>query len=320
MLRVSPQTHSINKTNPLSRGLVLAHAFSEKGGTVAHDSLRRHDFTLNGAAFDIHGIRFDGSGYIQTPASENLNPGHLSIFTRCYIDADSNEVIFDKPYTSHNDPYYQYMLRTHAAVTRGFQLSLTLGGNWNYWVTGTAAYPTGERFSLAVTWNGVEPFIYVNGISLSLTKTGSDTGPISGYNTPLTLGRLTNVDTWNTTGNLDCFYLYNRALYHQEVLRFHADPYLIYRKPLKTLAVFAASSSTVQLDWTDNSGSESGFSIERSTTSATAGFAEIDTVGAGVETYNDTGLAADTYWYRVRAYDADGVYSDYSNVAEVTVT
>jgi hypothetical protein len=81
-----------------------------------------------------------------------------------------------------------------------------------------------------------------------------------------------------------------------------------------------AVTSTVQLTWADNSDNESGFSIERSTTSATAGFAEIATIGAGVTSHDDSGLAAGTYWYRLRSYDASGRYSDYSNVAEVTVT
>lgn len=78
---------------------------------------------------------------------------------------------------------------------------------------------------------------------------------------------------------------------------------------------------TVRLTWTDNSGDEDGFSIERSRTSATAGFSEVGTAAANATQYNDSSglLSGTTYWYRVRAYRGS-VYSDYSPVVEITTT
>jgi Fibronectin type III domain/Beta-propeller repeat len=79
------------------------------------------------------------------------------------------------------------------------------------------------------------------------------------------------------------------------------------------LAATAASSSQINLSWTDASSNETGFKIERSTGS----WSQIGTVGAGVRTYSSTGLAAGTtYSYRVRAYNASGD-SAYSNTATV---
>jgi beta-glucanase (GH16 family) len=83
------------------------------------------------------------------------------------------------------------------------------------------------------------------------------------------------------------------------------------------LTATAQSLSQINLTWTDNSDNEDGFKVERSTDNVN--FSQIGSVAAGVQTYLDTGLNADTrYYYRVRASDGLG-YSPYSNKAN-TVT
>ena len=69
--------------------------------------------------------------------------------------------------------------------------------------------------------------------------------------------------------------------------------------------------------WPDESSAETAFKIERSLDGAT-GWAEIVTVGAGVESFDDTDREGSTqYFYRVRATNANGD-SDYSNTANDT--
>ena len=83
----------------------------------------------------------------------------------------------------------------------------------------------------------------------------------------------------------------------------------------------AGSSGEINLSWTDESGLEEGYSIERKKSGED--FAEIGTVAADVETYNDTGLDPETeYTYRVRAYnenldEPELDYSSYSNQSSV---
>ena len=87
--------------------------------------------------------------------------------------------------------------------------------------------------------------------------------------------------------------------------------------PPSGLIATAASSSQINLSWTDNSSTETGFRIERSSSSA-GPYSEIATVGANVTTYSNTGLSASTtYYYRVRAYNANG-NSASSSVASAT--
>jgi hypothetical protein len=84
------------------------------------------------------------------------------------------------------------------------------------------------------------------------------------------------------------------------------------------LTATAASSTQINLSWTDNSTNETGFKVERKTGS-TGTWAQIATVAADVTSYSNTGLVAGTtYYYRVRAATGSG-NSDYSNQASATV-
>src|SRR5258705_545173 len=71
------------------------------------------------------------------------------------------------------------------------------------------------------------------------------------------------------------------------------------------LAAVAASSSQVNLSWSDNSNNETGFKVQRSTNGNS--FSLVATLGANVTTYANTGLTASTrYYYRVRSYNTKG--------------
>jgi hypothetical protein len=85
-------------------------------------------------------------------------------------------------------------------------------------------------------------------------------------------------------------------------------------KPTSATAT-AVSSSRIDLTWSDNSASETGYKIERKRTSAGT-YAQIAQVGANVQSYSDTnGLDANTrYYYRIRATNGT-INSDYSNQA-----
>jgi hypothetical protein len=84
------------------------------------------------------------------------------------------------------------------------------------------------------------------------------------------------------------------------------------------LVATAVSSSQINLVFSDNSSNESNFEVERS--SGGSAYVKVATLGAGVTSHSDSGLAASTnYSYRVRAINAAGA-SGYSNVSSATTS
>src|SRR4029077_11400249 len=87
-----------------------------------------------------------------------------------------------------------------------------------------------------------------------------------------------------------------------------------------SLVATAFSSTQINLSWTastDNVG-VAGYLIERCQGAACASFAQIAALG-NVTTYSNTALAVSTnYSYRVRATDAAGNLSAYSNISSAT--
>jgi fibronectin type 3 domain-containing protein len=72
-----------------------------------------------------------------------------------------------------------------------------------------------------------------------------------------------------------------------------------------TVRAVPASSTEIQLDWTDVSG-ETGYRVEQSADGST-GWITVAAIGKDVTTYLDSGLASDaTYYYRVFATNAGG--------------
>ncbi|MEK7560863.1 MAG: fibronectin type III domain-containing protein [Patescibacteria group bacterium] len=84
--------------------------------------------------------------------------------------------------------------------------------------------------------------------------------------------------------------------------------------PSNLLASVATTS--VNLQWTDNSTNEDGFGIERGTDGMN--FSEVASTTLGVNFYTDGPLASGTYYYRTRAFNIIG-NSGYSNTATATI-
>ena len=78
------------------------------------------------------------------------------------------------------------------------------------------------------------------------------------------------------------------------------------------LMAYPQSSTSILLNWTDNSNNETGFGIERGTTPSNLTL--VGSVGANIVEYVDTGLTPATqYYYRVYAIGTPPAKSGYSN-------
>ena len=83
-----------------------------------------------------------------------------------------------------------------------------------------------------------------------------------------------------------------------------------------SLTAKVTASTTINLHWTDTTGSETGFYVERSLNGTT--WTRLATLTANSTAYSNPSLASRTrYYYRVQAFNSTGV-SGFSNVASAT--
>ena len=86
-----------------------------------------------------------------------------------------------------------------------------------------------------------------------------------------------------------------------------------------TLTATAVSSGEVDLSWGASTGGVSGYLIERCSGASCSNFTQIATTTGTGTSYKDTSVGSSTsYSYRVRATDAVGDLSPYSNTASAT--
>ena len=100
----------------------------------------------------------------------------------------------------------------------------------------------------------------------------------------------------------------------------HGAPALSAPSNLTTARRGTPSKQRIDLSWTDNSTSEAGFVVERSTTSSfTTNLVTFPKTLANITSYGDSSVQKKTtYYYRVFAVDSAGTRSAPSNVASAT--
>ncbi|MFC5834295.1 LamG-like jellyroll fold domain-containing protein [Nonomuraea insulae] len=189
---------------------------------------------------------------------------------------------------------------------------------------GTASLALNTWSHLAATYDGTTIRLYVNGTQVSQRTAG---GPIRTDNGVLRIG---GNSLWGEyfTGLIDEVRVYNRALTPIQLQADMNTP--IGQEPAPdTQAPTAPGSPTAtggagsaQLSWTASTDNVAvdGYTVHRS---ATPGFTPsgANQVGSSqTTTFTDAGLAAGTYYYRVRAFDAAGNVSTSSAEVSAAVT
>jgi hypothetical protein len=171
--------------------------------------------------------------------------------------------------------------------------------------------------------------VYVNGVLDSGTLRGTVPASQILQSVNVNIGRRTSGYYFN--GVIDEIRIYNRALSQTEIQNDMNTPLgsgSTTTPPADTqsptppsLTATTASSSQINLSWTtstDNVG-VTGYRVESCAGSGCSNFVQIAT--PTTTTFSNTGLTAGTsYSYRVRATDAAGNLSSYSNVAATTTT
>ncbi len=174
---------------------------------------------------------------------------------------------------------------------------------------------SGDMHALAYD-SGAATEAYLPGVRIpvfhaaALTRTGSVKGGPYDGGTSQGLDKYGTIDITDNGGLIDVTYtgktttsattatVWKTYTFTTEAVAAPADP--------SALAATAASTSQINLTWTDNASTETGFKLERSP-NGTTGWTQIATPAANATSYSDTGLSAATaYYYRLRATNAAG--------------
>src|SRR5213079_3004540 len=293
------------------------------GTTVADASGNNHTGTISGATWTTAGrygsaLTFDGT----TAKVTAPNAASLGLTTGMTLEAWVNPTVAPTGWRTvidkNVDGYYLM-----ASSDQGNRPAV--GGTWtagNQNTFGPSGLPANAWTHLAATFDGATVRLYMNGVqvasraqtTLLTTSTGTLQIGANGY-----AGE-------NFAGRIDEVRIYNRALTTAEIqtdmnTAVGSAPTPDTQAPTApgTLTATAASGSQINLSWTaatDNVG-VTGYPVERCQGAGCTSFAPIGT--AAGTTYADAGLAANTsYSYQVRATDAAGNPSGYSNVASAT--
>jgi outer membrane protein assembly factor BamB len=307
-------------------GLVAAYGFNEGSGTsVADASGNGNTGTITGATWASAGkygkaLQFNGTNALVTvpnAASLQLSSGMTleAWVNPSTVNANWRDVIYKG-----NDNYYLEATSTNASKP---DAGMIAGGSYADAV-GTAKLTASTWSYLTETYDGSTLKLYVNG---TLVASTAHTGAIASSTNPLQIGG-DSLYGQNFAGLIDEVRLYNVALTAAQIQSDMATPVggsTDTQPPTQpgTLTSTAASASEVDLSWgasTDNVG-VTGYQVERCSGSGCTNFAQIATTTGTGTSYKDTSVSApNSYSYRVRATDAAGNLSPYSNVSTATTT
>ena len=307
--------------NPSS--LVAAYGFDEGSGTTVTDaSGNGNNGTISNATWSTsgkfgHALQFNGTTALVTisdAASLHLTTGMTleAWVNPSTVNANWRDVIYKG-----NDNFYLEATSATASRPDGGMIA---GGSYAD-AFGTSALPANTWSYLTETYNGSTLTLYVNGTQVATT---AHTGAIATSTNPLQIGG-DSIYGQHFAGMIDEVRIYNTALTAAQIQTDEATsvnpqgPDTTPPTQPGTLTATAVSGSEVDLSWgasTDNVG-VTGYDLERCQGTNCTTFAQIASPTG--TTYKDTSVSASTtYSYRVRATDAAGNFSTYSNTANAT--
>jgi chitodextrinase len=296
-------------------GLVAAYGFDEVSGTTAIDiSGNGNNGSISGAGRTTSGMYggalvFNGTIAVVTVS----NSASLDLTTGMTIEAWVNPSVVNSAW---RDAIYKGKDNYYLEVTTTSGSAPGVGGTFrtsDKILYGAAALPTNTWTHLAGTYDGNTVRLYVNGTQVA---SAAQTGSMATSTNPLQIGGDSLYGQF-FQGIIDEVRIYNVALTAAQIQTDMSSPLIVDTQlpsaPTNLVAT-AVTASQIDLNWTastDNVG-VAAYLVEREDTGA-INFVQIGTANAAA--YSDSGLSANSrYSYRVRAMDAAGNLSGYSEV------
>ena len=300
-----------------SSSLVAAYSFNEGSGTSVTDSSGNGNTgTVANTTWTTSGKYGSALVFNGTSALVTINDAaslHLStaMTLEAWVSASTVNAIYRDVIYKGNDAYYLEGTSTKSAFPSGGGTFGTASGE----VFGTAKLTANTWTHLATTYDGANLRMYVNG---KLVATLAKTGVIPTSANPLQIGGDSLYGQF-FKGTIDEVRVYNVALTIAQIVTDMNTPIAPDTQAPTAptnLTGNPISGTQINLSWTTSTDNVavSNYLIERCLGPGCSNFAQIGT--SATTTYHDTGVGANsTYNYRVRATDAAGNLSTYSNTA-----
>jgi chitodextrinase len=319
---LSPYSNTASATTsgfPAS-GLVAAYGFNEGSGSTINDASGNGNSgtivgTVSWSAQGKFGaaLSFNGATRVDIPTSGLLNLT-TAMTLSAWVRPSSTPTLWRDVIYKGNDNYFLMASSDNNAPA--------VGGTWpgsHQYASAATGLAVNTWTHLAATYDGTAARLYVNGVqAASFAMSGN---LVTSFH-PLQIGG-DSIFGQFFQGLIDEVRVYNRALTQTEIQADMGTPVTGTDTSAPTaptnLSATAMSAAQINLSWsasTDNVG-VTGYRVERCQGAGCGNFAQIAT--PTLTSFGDTGLSAGTsYSYRVRANDAAGNLSGYSNVASAT--
>ncbi|MEN6301175.1 MAG: LamG-like jellyroll fold domain-containing protein, partial [Armatimonadia bacterium] len=304
-------------------GLVAAYSFNEgTGATVADASGNGNTGTIRSASWTSGGkfgnaLAFNGTNsWVTINDSASLRLSTAMTLEAWVKPSSVSNSWRDVLYKGNDNYYLMATSNSGRAPAAGATIASVTGETF-----GTAALAKSQWAHLAATYDGTALRLFVNGVQVaSQPRSGS----MATSNQPLQIGG-DSIFGQFFAGTIDEVRVYNIALTQAQIQADMNAPVSSgtaadTQPPAAPSGLAAtAASGQISLQWTASTDNVAvtGYRAERCQGAGCTNFVQI-AAPAGT-TYTDTSLSAGTsYSYRVRATDAAGNLSGYSNAASAT--
>ncbi len=219
-----------DQKDTLKNGLMLHYDFNGNildqsgNGNNAIASGGNYNLELNGnKSYNFNGM----TDYIKVSNDPTLNPLYSITISLWFRPVEfygiGNDAIVVKPFSSHNSPYYQYLIGISGSKNSYYSFGLSLCVNDEYKIVGTETnfWKAGSWYHLVGTYDGRTMKMYVNGV---LENSVPAEGKLSAFNTDLYIAKQPNLEVV-TPGSIDELRIYNRALSEKEIIKIYQESF-----------------------------------------------------------------------------------------------
>ncbi len=314
----SVDTGALVSAGTSNSGLVAAYSFNDGTGTTVADlSGNRNTGTISNATWTASGkygnaLVFNGTSSIVTINDSDS----LHLTTGMTLEAWVNPVAapggwVDVIYKQNDN----YLLEASSTVGLGGPTAAGTFGDGLQSVAGSSALTLNTWTHVAVTFDGANLTVWVNGVNVASQP---QTSPLTTSILPLQVGG-DSIYGQYFTGTIDEVRIYNRALSKNEIEGDMNSP-IAPPTPPANLTATASGGTQINLSWTASTSTIGilNYLIERCTDGG-FGFSFVRIGTSTTTTYTDTGLNSGfRYCYRVRASDTANNLGGYSNTVTAT--